>query len=220
MGFIAARIAFLGGVLLSALSFAQTRLNGAGATFPEPLYKEWINLYQKSHPDTQIDYEGKGSGAGIAGITEKTVDFAASDAPMSKKELAKAGGNIVQFPAAAGAVVLAYHLPELTAELKLSGPVLADIFQSRISKWNDEKIAALNPGITLPDLNITPVERGTRAGLRLSSPATSARRARILKTTSVTTNKCPGPTAILKGRRTMASRARSRTPTELSDTSN
>ena len=164
MKLTARKIGFFGGVLASSLTFAQTRLSGTGATFPEPLYKEWISDYQKTHPDVQIDYQGKGSGAGVAGITDKTVDFAASDAPMTKKEIAKAGGAIVQFPAAAGAVVLAYNLPGFEGELKLSGPVLADIFQSKISKWNDPRIAALNAGVALPDLNIVPVERGDKSG--------------------------------------------------------
>src|SRR5580704_912838 len=114
---------------------AQTRLNGAGATFPAPIYKEWIKDYTAAHPDVQIDYQAKGSGAGIAGITDKTVDFAGSDAPMSAAELEKAGGGIVEIPSVAGAVAIAYNLPGFTGDLKLSGPVVADIFLGNITQW-------------------------------------------------------------------------------------
>jgi phosphate ABC transporter phosphate-binding protein len=151
----------LGSIITTA--GAEVRLDGAGATFPAPLYQEWITTYQKSHPDVQIDYQAKGSGAGISGITDKTVDFAGSDAPMGKKEIAKAG-DVVQIPVTAGAVVLAYNLPGFNGELKLSGPVLADVFSGKITKWNDSKIADLNAGATLPDLAITPVERGDSSG--------------------------------------------------------
>jgi phosphate transport system substrate-binding protein len=150
--------------MASGIASAQVSLNGAGATFPAPLYKQWIAAFQKNHSDVQIDYQGKGSGAGISGITDKTIDFAGSDAPMSKKEIAKAGGDIVQIPATAGAVVLAYNIPGFNGELKLSGPVLADIFAGKITNWNDPKIAEINPGANLPDLTITPVERGDSSG--------------------------------------------------------
>ena len=132
--------------MIGGIASAQVSLNGAGATFPAPLYKQWIAAYQKSHTDAQIDYQGKGSGAGISGITDKTIDFAGSDAPMSKKEIAKTGGDIVQIPATAGAVVLAYNIPGFNGELKLSGPVLADIFGGKITNWNDPKIAEINRG--------------------------------------------------------------------------
>jgi phosphate transport system substrate-binding protein len=148
----------------ATVASAQTRLNGAGATFPAPIYKQWIKDYTASHPDVQIDYQAKGSGAGIAGITDKTVDFAGSDAPMSKDELAKAGGNIVEFPSVAGGVAIAYNLPGFNGDLKLSGPVVADIFLGNITSWNDAKIAALNPGANLPNLAITPIVRGDKSG--------------------------------------------------------
>src|SRR5438552_9129148 len=102
--------------MVAALSFAsaasaETRLQGAGATFPNPIYQRWTTEYQKANPDVKIDYQSIGSGGGIKGITEKTVDFAGSDAPMSKKEMAAAGGEIVHIPTVAGAVVLAYNAP-------------------------------------------------------------------------------------------------------------
>jgi phosphate transport system substrate-binding protein len=139
-------------------------LNGAGATFPAPIYKEWIKDYTAAHPGVTIDYQAKGSGAGIAGITDKTVDFAGSDAPMSKDELAKAGGTIVEIPSVAGGVAIAYNLPGFSGDLKLSGSVVADIFLGTITNWNDSKIAALNPGATLPNLAITPIVRGDKSG--------------------------------------------------------
>ena len=122
--------------------------------------------YQTQHPDVKIDYQSIGSGGGIKGITEKTVDFGASDAPMNKKELAAVGGEakILQIPTVAGAVVIAYNLPDFPGELKLDGPVIADIFLGKITKWNDSKIAALNEGAQLPDIPITSAHRTDGSG--------------------------------------------------------
>lgn len=147
----------------STFAMGQARLNGAGATFPAPLYKQWIADYHSAHPDVEIDYQAKGSGAGITGITDKTVDFAGSDAPMSEKELAKATG-IVEIPSTAGGVAIAYNLPGFTGDLKLTGPIVADIFLGNITKWNDPKIAAVNTGATLPDTAIAPIVRGDKSG--------------------------------------------------------
>jgi phosphate transport system substrate-binding protein len=148
----------------TTVATAETKLTGAGATFPNPIYQRWVTDYQKSHPDVKIDYQSIGSGGGIKGITEKTIDFAGSDAPMSRKELAAAGGEVVHIPTVAGAVVAAYNLPGLQGELKLDGPTLADIFQGKVTKWNDPKIAALNAGSNLPDTGITPVWRTDGSG--------------------------------------------------------
>ncbi len=159
------RAAVAAGLLLTApMLMAETRLQGAGATFPEPMYQRWVSEYQKMHPDAKIDYKGIGSGGGIKGITDKTVDFAGSDAPMSKKELAKADGELLHLPTVAGAVVLAYNLPEVKGDLKLTGPIVADIFQGKIAKWNDPKIAAINDGLNLPDKPITAVHRTDGSG--------------------------------------------------------
>jgi phosphate transport system substrate-binding protein len=143
----------------------EVRLQGAGATFPNPLYQRWVSEYQKSHPDVKIDYQSIGSGGGIKGITEKTVDFAGSDAPMNKKELEAAGGeaNIVEVPSCAGAVVPAYNVPGVS-ELKFTGEALAGIFMGTISKWNDAQIAASNPGVKLPGLAIMPAWRTDGSG--------------------------------------------------------
>src|SRR5947209_1819901 len=137
---------------------AETKLQGAGATFPAPIYQRWIAEFQKNHPDVRIDYQAIGSGGGIKGITERTVDFGASDAPMTKKELDKAGNDVVQIPTVAGAVVMAYNLPGVQG-LKLDGPTIADIFLGKVTKWNDNRIAATNPGVNLPAQQITPVHR-------------------------------------------------------------
>jgi phosphate transport system substrate-binding protein len=145
-------------------ALAEVRMQGAGATFPAPIYQRWVAEYQKAHPEVQIDYQAIGSGGGIKGITEKTVDFGASDAPMTAKELAAAGGDIVQIPTVAGSVVIAYNVPGVSQQLKFDGPTIADIYLGKITKWNDPKIAALNPGVQLPDLAITPVHRTDGSG--------------------------------------------------------
>lgn len=151
----------VGGFVASAN--AETRLQGAGATFPNPLYQKWVTEYQKQHPDVAIDYQSIGSGGGIKAITGKTVDFAGSDAPLSKKEQAAMEDKGLHIPTTAGAVVLAYNLEGVT-DLKLSGEVVADIFAGNISKWNDSKIAALNEGVGLPDAVITPCYRTDGSG--------------------------------------------------------
>jgi phosphate transport system substrate-binding protein len=144
---------------------ADVRLQGAGATFPNPLYQKWVTSYQAAHPDVKIDYQSIGSGGGIKAITEKTVHFAGSDAPLSKKEIEALGGagKVVQIPSCAGAVVPAYNLPGV-AELNLTGEVLSDIFQGKIAKWNDAKITALNPNVKLPDTAITTAWRTDGSG--------------------------------------------------------
>lgn len=161
-GIVTASVAALIG--FAAPVKAEIKMQGAGATFPAPIYQRWVADYQKAHPDVKIDYQAIGSGGGIKGITEKTVDFGASDAPMSAKELAAAGGDVVQIPTVAGAVVIAYNLPGFTAELKLDGPTIADIYLGKVTKWNDPKIAAMNPGAPLPDLQITAVHRTDGSG--------------------------------------------------------
>jgi phosphate transport system substrate-binding protein len=145
---------------------AETRLQGAGATFPAPLYERWVAEYQKVKPDVKIDYQAIGSGGGIKGITDKTIDFAGSDAPMSKKELEAAGGaaGIVEVPTCAGGIVPAYNLPGVDKDLNFSGALLADIYMGKVNKWNDAEIAKLNPDVKLPDLAITPAWRTDGSG--------------------------------------------------------
>lgn len=163
----AARLALLilGLGAAMAMGHKDVRLQGAGATFPNPLYQKWVVMFQQANPTIKIDYQSLGSGGGIKAITDKTVAFAGSDAPLNKRELAALGGadKVVQFPTCAGAVVPAYNLPGV-ADLKFTGPVLADIFLGKISTWNDPRIAELNPGVTLPATPITPAWRTDGSG--------------------------------------------------------
>jgi phosphate transport system substrate-binding protein len=149
---------------LGGAASAATKLQGAGATFPNPVYQRWVNDYQRSHSGVAIDYQSIGSGGGIKQIIARTVDFAGSDAPMSKKEMQSAGGEIVHIPTAAGSVVPAYNLPGFNGELKLSGEVIAEIYLGRIQNWNDQRIAALNEGAKLPGTAITPAWRTDGSG--------------------------------------------------------
>lgn len=123
---------------------AVTAINGAGASFPYPLYTKWFDAYQKVNTDVQINYQSIGSGGGIKQILEKTVDFGATDAPMSDEQLKKADSPLLHIPTVLGAVVVIYHIPGVT-ELKLSGEVVADIFMGKIRKWDDVRIKSLNP---------------------------------------------------------------------------
>lgn len=151
-------------VLLAAPAAAQMKtLNGAGATFPYPIYSKWFDEYHKIKPELQINYQSIGSGGGIRQITERTVDFGATDGPMTEQQLFKVDGKILHIPAVLGAVVPAYNLKGVE-DLKLSGPVLADIFLGKITKWNDPAIAKLNPETKLPDARITVVHRSDGSG--------------------------------------------------------
>ncbi len=154
-----------GGFFVSAAQ-AETKLQGGGASFPAPIYQRWVTEYQKQHPDVKIDYQAIGSGGGIKNITEKTFDFAGSDAPLNKKQIEALGGadKIIEIPSVAGAVVLAFNIADFSGDLKLDGPTLALIFQGKISNWNDPKIKALNPDAKLPDLAITPAHRSDGSG--------------------------------------------------------
>lgn len=139
-------------------------LTGAGATFPYPIYSKWFSDYAKA-TGVKINYQSIGSGGGIKQLSEQTVDFGASDAPMSDAELAKAkGGAIVHIPTVIGAVVVTYNLPEVTQPLKLTGDLVADIFAGKVTKWNDPRIAALNAGVTLPARDILVVHRSDGSG--------------------------------------------------------
>lgn len=155
-------------MLLAGLSMAQTKLNGAGATFPNPIYSKWFDEYHKLHTDVEINYQSKGSGAGIRQLTEGTVDFGASDGPMTDDQLKaakeKRGTDILHIPTVLGAVVPAYNLPDVKGELKFSGDILAGIFLGKITKWNDAAIAKENSGVQLPDKPIIVVHRAEGSG--------------------------------------------------------
>ena len=142
---------------------AGTQLQGAGATFPAPLYQRWIAEYIKSNPNVQINYQGVGSGAGIKQFTQNLVAFGASDAAMTDNEIAAVKQGVVLIPATAGSVVLAYNLPGVT-DLKLSREAYSGIFLGKITKWNDPAIAKTNPGVKLPDTPITVCSRSDGSG--------------------------------------------------------
>ena len=145
-------------------SSSGVALTGAGATFPYPLYSKWFDAYA-SKTGVKINYQSIGSGGGIRQLSEQTVDFGASDAPMTDAELAKAkGGAILHFPMTLGAVVITYNLPGIATPLKLTGDLLAAIYQGQVTKWNDARIAALNPGVTLPASDILVVHRSDGSG--------------------------------------------------------
>jgi phosphate transport system substrate-binding protein len=139
-------------------------LQGAGATFPNPLYQKWLSEYGKLHANVRIDYQSIGSGGGIKQLKEQTVDFGASDAPMKDEDLKSAPGEILHVPTVLGAVVITYNLSGVNQPLRFSSDVVADIFLGKVTKWNDARIAADNPGVTLPANNITVVHRSDGSG--------------------------------------------------------
>ena len=154
-----------GAALLVAQTNAQAQLliNGAGATFPYPIYSKWFDEYAKVDPSVRFNYQSIGSGGGQKQITARTVDFGASDGPMSDENLAKAPGKILHIPTVAGAVVITYNLPD-NPKLKLDGSTLAGIFLGNVTKWNDPKIAALNSDVKLPATDIVVVHRSDGSG--------------------------------------------------------
>ena len=139
-------------------------INGAGATFPNPIYSKWFSDYNKLHPNVQINYQPIGSGGGIRQLIERTVFFGASDQPMTDEMLAKAPGPVLHFPTVLGAVVPVYNLEGVTTQIRFTGPVLADIFLGRIARWNDPALAKINPGLSLPASAITVVHRSDGSG--------------------------------------------------------
>ena len=149
---------------LALPAFAQTTLNGAGATFPYPMYSKWFSEYHKLHPDIEINYQSIGSGGGIRQVLAGTVDFGASDGPMSDEQLAQAKIKILHIPTVLGAVVPAYNVSGLSGELRFSPQTIADICLGKISNWNDKAIAADNPGVRLPDRAIVVVHRSDGSG--------------------------------------------------------
>jgi len=152
-----------GCVLGQQTGFGQMLINGAGATFPYPLYSKWFDQYAKVDPSVRFNYQSIGSGGGQKQIMAQTVDFGASDGPMSDDNLAKAPGKILHIPTVAGAVVVTYNLPG-QPQLKLDGPTIADIFLGKITKWNDPRLAGLNPGVPLPNLDLVPAHRSDGSG--------------------------------------------------------
>ena len=144
---------------------AQTmRINGAGATFPYPIYSKWFDEYHKQHPNVEINYQSIGSGGGIRQITNQTVFFGATDGPMTNDQQLAAPSKIFHFPMVLGADVPVYNLPGVSGELKFSGEVLANIYLGKVTKWNDPQITKLNAGVNLPGTDITVVHRSDASG--------------------------------------------------------
>jgi phosphate transport system substrate-binding protein len=153
------------GLLVIAASTAGAQnITGAGATFPYPIYNKWFTEYAQQHPSVHINYQSIGSGGGIRQVSDGTVDFGASDGPMSDQQLAEAKVKVMHIPTVLGAVVPIYNLPGVSAELNFSGDVLADIYLGKITKWTDARIAKDNPGVKFPDKAILPVYRSDGSG--------------------------------------------------------
>ncbi len=156
-------------LLLAGFAFAlplscQTTLNGAGATFPYPMYSKWFSEYNKLHPDVQINYQSIGSGGGIRQVLNGTVDFGASDGPMTDEQLAQSKTKILHIPTVMGAVVPAYNVPGVSGEIKFTPEVLAGIYLQKITNWNDPAIAKVNPGVNFPNQSIIVIYRSDGSG--------------------------------------------------------
>jgi phosphate transport system substrate-binding protein len=143
---------------------ARVQLTGTGATFPYPIYSKWFSLYNQSHADVRINYQSLGSGAGVQQLKSRTVDFGASDAPLSDAEMKEMPAPVLHIPTVAGAVVLAYNLPGVSTGLKLTPEAVAGIFLGRVTKWNDAAIAQANPGVQLPGTSFLVVHRSDGSG--------------------------------------------------------
>src|SRR5262249_24685818 len=141
---------------------AQVELTGAGATFPNPIYSKWFDAYSKKS-GVQINYQAIGSGGGIRQYTQGTVDFDATHGPMTHDHIAPVQGEVIHLPTVMGAVVMTWNLPGVT-KLKLDGPTIADIFLGKITKWNDKRLAAQNPGVRLPSTDVIVVHRSDGSG--------------------------------------------------------
>ncbi|MGO9606816.1 MAG: phosphate ABC transporter substrate-binding protein PstS [Candidatus Binataceae bacterium] len=161
---VAVLLALIGVLGSYASSRAVLLINGAGATFPYPIYSKWFDVYAKADPDVRFNYQSIGSGGGIRMLSNRTVDIGASDAPLNDEQLKAAPGKILHFPSVMGAVVIAYNLPGFSGQLKLTGPVVAGMFMGKIVKWNDPQIAALNPGANLPATDIVVCHRSDGSG--------------------------------------------------------
>ncbi len=157
-------LAAAGLLALTATSAVAQNINGAGATFPYPIYSRWFTEYNKVHPEVKINYQSIGSGGGIRQVSEGTVDFGATDGPMSDQQIAEAKVKTQHIPTVLGAVVPVYNIPGVNKTLNFSSEVIADIYLGTISKWNDPRLAKDNPGVSFPDKAILPVYRSDGSG--------------------------------------------------------
>ena len=149
---------------LAAPAAAQVKLNGAGATFPNIIYQDWMLTYNKAHPDVQLNYQSIGSGGGIRQFSDGTVDFGGSDAPMTDSAIAAIQGNVLHIPTVLGAIVITYSAPGVSQQLKFTPDVIADIFLGKVTKWNDARLTSVNPGASLPATDIVVVHRSDGSG--------------------------------------------------------
>src|SRR3989441_9046597 len=149
---------------------AQVQLNGAGATFPNIIYSNWMLTYNQAHPDVKLNYQSIGSGGGIRQFSDGTVDFGGTDAPMTDSAIAAISGNVLHIPTVLGAIVVAYNVPGITQQLKFSPDAIAGIFLGTITKWNDARISSINPGVTLPATDIVVVPRSDGSGASFGLP--------------------------------------------------
>ena len=154
----------LAGLALALPAMGQTQLNGAGATFPYPMYSKWFSEYNKLHPDVQINYQSIGSGGGIRQVLNGTVDFGASDGPMTDEQLKEAKTKILHIPTVLGADVPAYNVPGISGEIKFTPEALAGIFLGKIQNWNDPALTKVNPGVNFPNQQIVVVHRSDGSG--------------------------------------------------------
>src|SRR5512132_3984559 len=156
--------ACLGALIARPAAAQKVQINGAGATFPYPIYSKWFSEYNKLHPEVEINYQSIGSGGGIRQLTNRTVFFGATDGPMTSDQQFAAPGPILHLPTVLGAVVPIYNIPGVDTQLKFTGKALADIIMGKITKWNDAAITASNPGVNLPNTEITVAHRSDGSG--------------------------------------------------------
>src|SRR3989475_10834524 len=143
---------------------AQVQLNGAGATFPNVIYQNWMLTFNQTHADVKLNYQSIGSGGGIRQFSDGTVDFGGTDAPMTDSAIAAIQGNVLHIPTGMGAAVVTYNVPGVTQQLKFTPDAIAGIFLGTITKWNDARLASINPGVTLPATDIVVVHRSDGSG--------------------------------------------------------
>jgi phosphate transport system substrate-binding protein len=164
-GNVKIKILAVAGILaMTAAAASAQNINGAGATFPYPIYSKWFSEYAQLHPNVHINYQSIGSGGGIKQVSEGTVDFGATDGPMTDDQIKVSKVKTMHIPTVLGAVVPTYNIPGVNAELKFSSDVIADIYLGKITKWSDARIKNDNPGVNLPDKAILPVYRSDSSG--------------------------------------------------------
>ena len=157
-------LALAAALALAAPAAAQVQLNGAGATFPNIIYSDWILTYNQAHPDVKLNYQSIGSGGGIQQFSDGTVDFGGTDAPMTDSAIAAIQGNVLHIPTVLGAIIVTYNLPGVPQQLKFSPEAIAGIFLGTITKWNDARLTSVNPGVSLPAMDIVVVHRSDGSG--------------------------------------------------------